>query len=103
MTKHISAYILSLVVILVLFLYGCGSNGGGVKVTPSGDRDITSREGVIDGQGRLPALNFQSGAKIEALEESTLTPGIKVTVTEESLASGSSNRGYFSNNTPIYI
>ena len=51
MTKHISAYILSLVVILVLFLYGCGSNGGGVKVTPSGDRDITSREGVIDGQG----------------------------------------------------
>ena len=101
MKPKIIIFVISLMALAIL--YGCGSNGGGVKVTPSGDRDITSREGVIDGQGRLPALNFQSGAKIEALEESTLTPGIKVTVTEESLASGSSNRGYFSNNTPIYI
>ena len=103
MTKKISVYILTISVLMALFLYGCGSHGGGVIVTPSGDRNITSREGVIDGQGRLSALNFQSGTKIEALEENTLTPGIKVTVTEESLASGSANRGYFSNNTLTYM
>ena len=103
MTKNISAYILSLVVLLALFLYGCGSHDGSVRVNPMGDRNITSREGVIDGQGRLQTLTFSSGAKIEALEENTLTPGIKVAVTEESLASSSVNRGYFNNYTPTYI
>ena len=101
MKYRIIIFVISLRALAIL--YGCGSHGSGVRVNPSGDRNITSREGVIDEQGRLQTLTFASGAKIEALEEKTLFPGIKVTVTEESLTSTSGNKGYFSDYNQIFI
>ena len=101
MKYRIIIFVISLMALAIL--YGCGSHGSGVRVNPSGDRNITSREGVIDEQGRLQTLTFASGAKIEALEEKTLFPGIKVTVTEEYLTSTSGNKGYFSDYNQIFI
>ena len=97
MIKHTSAFILSLAVILALCVYGCSSSGGGHFISQTGDVNLTSREVVINEQGRLSAaITFPSGAKIETLEANTLTPGIKVIATEENLASGSVYKGYFS-------
>ena len=96
MTKHTSAFILSLAVILALCVYGCSNSGGGHFINQTGDVNLTSREGVINEQGRLSAsITFPSGAKIETLEANTLTPGIKVIVTEDSIASNSKNKAYF--------
>ena len=102
MTKNISAYILSLVALLALFVYGCCSHSdSGISVRPQGDTVITSREVIIDELGRLPTVTFPSGAKIEGLEENTMTPGIAVTLTEQKTTSR--NLAYFSDYKPVYI
>ena len=104
MNKNISSIILTISVLLALFIYGCSHSGGSHIINQRGDVNLTSREGVINEQGRLSAaITFPSGAKIETLENNSLTPGIKVIATEETLASGSANKGYFSDYTPIYI
>ena len=48
---------------------------------------------LIDDLGRLPTVTFPSGAKIEGLEENTLTPGIVVTIIERKFTA--QNIGYF--------
>ena len=90
--------ILVLIVGFLAILYGCCSHSdNAVFVNPQGDSIITSRESVIDEKGRLPAVTFPSGAKIEALEENTLAPGIVVTVIEQKLTS--KNTAYFNTNS----
>ena len=101
MTKHTSALILFFVVVVVLFLYGCSHSGGGHLINSMGDVNLNSREEIINEQGRMSAIIFPSGAKIETLENNTLIPGVKVVVTEEYLASGSANKGYFSDYSPM--
>ena len=103
MTKHTSALILSLTVIVVLFLYGCSHSGGGHLINSMGDVSLNSREEIINEQGKMAAIIFPSGAKIETLENNTLTPGVKVVVTEDYLASGSANKGYFSDYSPMIL
>ena len=94
--------ILLLVVSLIALLYGCCSNSGdSVFVNIPGDVVITSREVVIDEQGRLPTVTFPSGVRIAGEEEDTLQPGIKVCLTEQSMTSRYA--GYFSENTDMYI
>ena len=84
MTKHTSALILSLAIMLALFVYGCCSHSkDSFFVNPQGDTVVTSREVIIDELGRLPTVTFSSGAKIEGLEENTLTPGIVVSIVEQ--------------------
>ena len=90
--------ILILVVGFIVLVYGCCSHSGNsVFVNPQGDEVITQRTVVIDELGRLPTVTFPSGAKIEASEENTLTPGIIVTVTEQKLSSN--NTAYFMDST----
>ena len=101
MNKHTSALIFSLVILLALFVYGCTSSGSGISVRPQGDTVITSREVIIDELGRLPTVNFPSGAKIEGLEENTMTPGITVTMTEQKTTFR--NLAYFNDYKPLYI
>ena len=102
MNKHTSAFILSLTVILALFVYGCCSHSkNAFFISPAGDAVVTSREVIIDELGRLPTVTFPSGAKIEGLEENTLTPGIVVILTEQSISS--QNSGYFSEGTNSYF
>ena len=98
MNKHISALIFSLVGLLALFVYGCcSSSKDGFFVSPQNDTIVLSREVIIDELGRLPTVTFPSGAKIEGLEENTLTPGIVVTIVEQKTTS--QNIAYFSNNS----
>ena len=101
MNKHTSALILSLVILLALFLYGCSNSGSGISVKPQGDTVITSREVIIDELGRLPTVTFPSGAKIEGLEENTLTPGIVVTLTEQKTTYR--NLAYFNDYKPVSV
>ena len=103
MNKHKSALILSMAVILALFIYGCCSHSrDAFFANPAGDTVVTSREVIIDELGRLPTVTFPSGAKIEGLEENTLTPGIVVSLIEQKTTS--QNSGYFSNSNPyIYM
>ena len=75
-----------MVVSLIALLYGCcSSKKDNIFVNPNGDTVITSREIIIDENGRLPTVNFPSGAKIEGLEANTLTPGIVVTIVEQKM------------------
>ena len=95
MRKNISVYILSLVVLLALFVYGCGSHSDkAVYVSPLGDMAVTQRTIVIDDHGRLPAVTFPSGTSVVGAEENTLQPGIKVVLTEQEMSR--QNLGYFS-------
>ena len=90
MAKHTSALILSLAIILAMFIYGCCSHSDNpVSVNQDDKSVITSREAVIDELGRMPTVTFPSGARIEALEENTLTPGIIVSLTEQKLSNKS--------------
>ena len=99
MTKHTSALILSLILILTLWVYGCCSHSkGSFFINPSGNTVITERIVVIDELGRLPTVTFPSGTRIVGAEENTLQPGIKVCITEQSFLS--QNAGYFSKNSP---
>ena len=84
-----------MIVGLIALLYGCCSHSGdAVFVNPTGDAVITSREVIIDELGRLPTVTFPSGAKIEGLEENTLTPGIVVTIVEQKTTA--QNTAFFS-------
>ncbi len=79
---------------MLVILYGCcSSSKDGFFVNPQSDEIITSREVVIDELGRLPTVTFPSGAKIEGLEENTLTPGIVVTIIERKFTA--QNTSYF--------
>ena len=101
MTKHTSALILSLIVILALFIYGCCSHSkDGFYVNPVKDAVMTERFAVIDDLGRLPTVTFPSGATIVGAEENTLQPGIKVYLTEQGISS--QNTAYF-NESDQYI
>ena len=89
---------------MIVALYGCCSHSkDGFFVNPQGDEIITSREMVIDELGRLPTVTFPSGAKIEGLEENTLTPGIVVTIIERRFTAR--NTAYFNKNlnAGVYI
>lgn len=84
MNKKVSVFILATFTILAWFIYGCGSqSSNGVSINPVGDTVITSREVTIDKLGRLPTVTFPSGARIEGLEENTLTPGIVIAIVEQ--------------------
>lgn len=86
---------LVLLLSVIALLYGCCSHSkDAFFVNPHDDIVITSREAVIDELGRLPAITFHSGAKVEGQEGNTLTPGIVVTVTEQKI--GPRNIAYFS-------
>ena len=99
MTKHTSALILLLTIMLALFVYGCCSHSkGSFSINPSGATVVTERIVVIDELGRLPTVTFPSGSRIVGAEENTLQPGIKVCVIEQSFLS--QNSGYFSENSP---
>jgi uncharacterized repeat protein (TIGR02543 family) len=96
--------ILVLVIGFIALLYGCCSHSSdGISIIPSGDTVLTSREVIIDELGRLPTVTFPSGAKIEGLEDNTLTPGIVVTIIEQKMTG--KNTAYFnaSNDTGMYI
>ena len=102
MKPRLIIFVISLMALAIF--YGCSHSGGSHIINQRDDVNLTSREEVINEQGRLSAaIIFPSGAKIETLENNSLTPGIKVIATEETLASGSANKGYFSDYTPIYI
>ena len=83
--------------------YGCSHSGGSFFVDQLTNKNITSKEAVIDGQGRLSTISFSSGAKIEALEENTLTPGIVVPVVEQKM--NVQNTAFFKNssNSEVYF
>ena len=81
MNKKLSGLILLIFGLLALFAYGCSHSSGGFLANPMENKDIVSREAVIDGLGRLPTLTFPTGAKIEGLEENTLPSGTTVVVT----------------------
>ena len=101
MTKHTSALILTLAVILALCVYGCCSHSNsGFYVNSMKDAVITERTAVIDDLGRLPTVTFPSGARIVGAEEQTLQPGIKVYITEQGISSR--NTAYF-NESGQYI
>ena len=103
MNKHKSVLILSLVILLALFVYGCCSHSdSGVFVNPQGDAVISQRTVVIDEYGRLPTVSFPSGTIVSGAEENTLQPGIKVILTEQEV--NSKYLGYFSesDNTQLY-
>ena len=93
MTKHTSALILPFVVILSLSIYGCCSHhNGGVLVYQNGDTVIEQRAVTINSVGQLGyTVFFPSGAKVESLEQNTLTHGIKVTLVEQKLISQNTN------------
>ena len=94
--------ILLLVVCLIVLLYGCCSNSdNGISVNPQSDTVVTSREVIIDELGRLPTVTFPSGAKIEGLEENTLTPGIVVSIVE--LKTTYKNSAFFNYNSNLGI
>ena len=101
MTKHSSALILSLIVILAMFIYGCCSHSkDGFYVNPVKDAVMTERFVVIDDLGRLPTVSFPSGIRITGAEENTLQPVIKVYLTEQGISS--QNTAYF-NESDQYI
>ena len=78
MKPRLIIFVISLMALAIF--YGCSNSGGGHFINQTGDVDLTSREGVINEQGRLSAsITFPSGAKIETLEANTLTPGISTT------------------------
>ncbi|MBQ2593597.1 MAG: InlB B-repeat-containing protein [Candidatus Riflebacteria bacterium] len=92
--------ILVMVISFIAILYGCHSSGGHLA-SQFENKTITSREAVINDQGKLSAMiTFPSGTKIEVLEENTLTPGIKVVATEEIQTSSTKYSGYFSDYSP---
>ena len=96
--------ILVLVIGFIALLYGCCSHSSdGISIIPSGDTVLTSREVIIDELGRLPTVTFPSGAKIEGLEDNTLTPGIVVSIVEQKTTA--QNTAYFGNsgNLGIYL
>ncbi len=79
--SRIIILIISLIVLAIF--YRCGSHSSNpLLVSGPSDIVVSSREVEIDEHGRLPSITFPSGVKIEALEENTLTPGIKVIITE---------------------
>ena len=93
---------LILLVSVIALLYGCCSHSkDSFYINPQGDMVITSRDAVIDELGRLPTITFPSGAKIEGLEENTLTPGIVVTVTEQKISPQSN--AYFNDYSDSYF
>ena len=91
--KKLSIFLL--VVSVIALLYGCSHSGDAIFIKPAGDTVVTSREAIVDELGRLPTISFPSGARIEGLEENTLTPGVVVRVTEQKITS--KNTAYFSN------
>ena len=100
MKKRIIIFVISLMALAIL--YGCCSHSdSGISVIPQGDTVVTSREVIIDELGRLPTVTFPSGAKIEGLEENTMTPGIAVTLTEQKTTFR--NLAYFNDYKPLYI
>ena len=100
MKPRIIIFVISVMALAIL--YGCCSHSdSGISVRPQGDTVITSREVIIDELGRLPTVTFPSGAKIEGLEENTMTPGIAVTLTEQKTTSR--NLAYFSDYKPVSI
>ena len=95
---------LVLLVSVIALIYGCCSHSDNAFwVSPQSDAVVTSREVIIDEFGRLPTVTFPSGAKIEGLEDNTLTPGIVVTIIEQKMTG--KNTAYFnaSNDTGMYI
>ena len=98
--SRIIILIISLIVLAIF--YGCGSHSSNpVSVSAPSEIVLSSREVVIDEKGRLPAITFSNGVKIEASEENTLTPGITVIVTE--LEKASRNIDYFTNSYHSHI
>ena len=96
--------ILFLVVSLFAVLYGCCSRSHDVVfIKPNSDTVITSREITIDELGRLPTVTFPSGAKIEGLEENTLTPGIVVTIVEKKMTAQNAGSFFNSSDSDIYL
>lgn len=97
--------ILFLVVSLFAVLYGCCSRSHDIVFVKHSDDDVvvTSRELVIDELGRLPTVTFPSGAKIEGLEENTLTPGIVVTIVEKKMTAKNADSLINSSDSDIYL
>ena len=94
--------ILVISLIALAIFYGCGSHSSPpVSVSVPSEIVLSSREVVIDEKGRLPAVTFPNGVKIEASEENTLTPGITVVVTE--LEKSSRNIDYFTSSYHSHI
>ena len=94
--------ILIISLIALAIFYGCGSHSSNpISVSGPSEIVVSSREVEIDKQGRLPSVTFPSGVKFEASEENTLTPGIKVIITE--LEKTSRDIDYFTNAARSYI
>ena len=92
MKRRAIFFVLSLMII-VSFLYGCcSSSKGGFFINPNGDSVIDSKGVTIDELGRLPTVNFSSGAKFEGLKNDTMTPKIAVTIVEQKM--GQQNTAY---------
>ena len=102
MKNRIIIFVISLMTLAIL--YGCCSHSSdAVFVNPQSDEVITSKEIVIDELGRLPTVSFPSGAKIEGLEENTLTPGIIVTIIERKVTAQNASNFTNSSNADVYI
>ena len=98
--SRIIIFVISLIALAIF--YGCGSHSSTpLSVSVPSEIVLSSREVVIDEKGRLPAVTFPNGVKIEASEENTLTPGITVVVTE--LEKSSRNIDYFTSSYHSHI
>ena len=101
MNKNTTFFILFISVMLALLVYGCSGSGSGHSIvsTQSGDCVIVSMEVSSDKQGRVPAVIFPSGVKIEATEENTLASDIVVTVIEKKFVRNYNNAVFDDHNT----
>ena len=86
---------------LALLVYGCSGSGSGHSIVSpqNGESVIVSREVSSDKQGRVPAVIFPSGVKIEATEENTLASDIVVTVIEKKFVRNYNNAVFDDHNT----
>ena len=101
--KKVLSFILFISIFFALFLYGCCSSSNDAFVIVSHDSETVYREVVIDEKGRMPRVSFPTGTIIEAPEEMTLQPGIKVTLSEQKFTTGNSSVFSDSSKAVIYI
>ena len=89
-------------IFIVIFLYGCCTSKNDVFVSLSQESEPVYREVVIDEKGRMPRVSFPTGTIMEAPEEMTLQPGIKVVLSEQKFLIGNSSVFSDSSNAVIY-
>ena len=85
--------------IKISFSNSSNSENGGSD-TPQDDTITNIREVLIDEKGRLPKVTFPSEAFFVGVEENSLCPGIKVTITEQK--QNIQNTSYFDNSELLY-